>query len=478
MIKSERRCTANRYCLSLFLVLGLTIPLLAGKAGGAAAKESLKEAVTIASAPHTPDTGVPSAQTGGIAKAPSPPDAPQRRSYNYLDLDIRQALSALAQDQEISVILSPEVTGKISVYLNQVTLEEAIRSIALAGGFTCRQEEGSFYIYKPKPIADFPAGRLQIRVFRLNFAAIDKVQEIISAIPGMRIVRLHEPSKTIIVEDTPENIVKIETLLRSWDVAPRQVLIEARIMLVDLKDDMSLGVDWQKVFGDLTIGTTGFIAAGKGFTGTLITAAGSRDQFNAAIKALQTKTQVNTLSTPKILAIHGKPSRVQVGGRQGYKTNTFTPTGTTENVSFLDTGTILDITPYIDNEGNVLLDVKPQINSVTFDGAGVPNQKTTMVSTSMLAKDGQTMFIGGLMEDTKSGTRDAVPCFGSIPGLGLLFGQQQEGIAKQELIVLITPQIIDLEKPNAEGQEKTMRMEEKLKREPQSLPGRLLQKFP
>jgi type II secretory pathway component GspD/PulD (secretin) len=101
-----------------------------------------------------------------------------------------------------------------------------------------------------------------------------------------------------------------------------------------------------------------------------------------------------------------------------------------------------------------------------------------MVSTSMLAKDGQTMFIGGLMEDTKSGTRDAVPCFGSIPGLGLLFGQQQEGIAKQELIVLITPQIIDLEKPNAEGQEKTMRMEEKLKKEPQSLPGRLLQKFP
>ena len=89
---------------------------------------------------------------------------------------------------------------------------------------------------------------------------------------------------------------------------------------------------------------------------------------------------------PKILALHGKPSRVQVGGRQGYKTNTFTPTGTTENISFLDTGTILDITPYIDDKGNVLLEVKPQINSVTFDTAGNPNQKTTTVSTSMLAK--------------------------------------------------------------------------------------------
>jgi len=474
MIKSEKRCSASRCWISVLLVLGLMIPLFAGKAAGAAAKEPLEKAIAMSSAPPATETGASSAPNGGIAKAPHPPDALQRRSYNYLDIDIRQALYALAQDQEANVIMSPEVTGKISVHLNQVTLEEAIRSLALAGGFTCRKEEGSFYVYKPKPIADFQAGGLQIRAFRLNFIAIDKTQEIISAIPGMRTIRLHEPSKTIIVEDTPENIAKIETLLRSWDVTPRQVLIEARIMQVSLTDDMSLGVDWQKVFGDLTIGTTGFVAAGMGLTANLVT----RDQFAAALKALQTKTQVNTLSTPKILALHGKPSRVQVGGRQGYKTNTFTPTGTTENISFLETGTILDITPYIDNAGHVLLEVKPQINSVTFDAAGVPNQKTTTVSTSMLAKNGQTMFIGGLIENTKTGTRNAIPCFGSIPGLGLLFGQQQEGIGKSELIVLITPQIIDPEKPNAEGLEKTIQMEKKLKIEPQPLPDRLLQKFP
>ena len=94
--------------------------------------------------------------------------------------------------------------------------------------------------------------------------------------------------------------------------------------------------------------------------------------------------------------------------------------------------------------------MKPQINSVTFDTAGNPNQKTTTVSTSMLAKNGQTIFIGGLIEDTKTGTRNAVPCLGEIPGLGLLFGQMQEGIGKSELIVLITPQIIDLEARHAE----------------------------
>ena len=583
MIKSEKRCSASRYCLSVLLVLGLTTPLLAWKAAGAELsyaaadpppQESPEAPITEEAIPHTRDIKTSHDPDRAVVKPPPPPEPPTRRSYNFQDIDIRQALTALAQDQEINlivspdvtgkitvhlhqltleeairgitmaggftfrkqddsyyvykpkdirdpqsdtgiirapvagypdgptkliynfqdldirqafsalareqginVIIAPEVTGKITVHLNQVTLEEAIRSIALAGGFTYRKEEGSFYVYKPKQIADFQTGRLQIRVFRLNFAAIDKVQEIISAIPGMRTIRLHEPSKTIIVEDTPENIAKIETLLRSWDVAPRQVLIEARIMQVNLTDDMSLGVDWQKVFGYLTIGTTGFVAAGTGLTANLVTTTGPPDLFTAAIKALQTKTQVNTLSTPKILALHGKPSRVQVGGRQGYKTNTFTPTGTTEKIDFLDTGTILEITPYIDDAGNVLLDVKPSINSVSFS-AGVPSLKTTSVSTSMLAKNGQTMFIGGLIEDTKTGTRDAVPCLGSIPGLGLLFGQQQEGIGKQELIVLITPHIIDLDKTNAEGLEKTRQMEEKLKKEPQSLPGRLLQKFP
>jgi len=200
----------------------------------------------------------------------------------------------------------------------------------------------------------------------------------------------------------------------------------------------------------------------------------NKDQFTAAIQALQAKTQVNTLSTPKILALHGKPSRVQVGGRQGYKSSIVNLGVVTEAVNFLDTGTILDITPYIDDAGNVLLEVRPQINSVTFDATGTPNQKTTTVSTSMLAKNGQTIFIGGLIEDTKTERHDSVPCLGSIPGLGLLFGQMRDGINKSELIVLITPHIIDLEAMSAEAVEKTNKLEDALKKEPLPMKQRLL----
>ena len=476
MIRSSKRCCPIHLWLVFWFFLWFPMWVLAGTTENALAAGPYQ----LASAPVAPKgSGETVAQT--------------RRSYNFQDLDIRQALSALAQDQKINLIMSPEVTGKISAHLNQLTLDEALLAITMAGGFTYKKQEELYYVYKPKAVSDPQSERLQIRVFRLNFAAIDKVQEILAAIPGMRTIRMHEPSKTIMVEDTPENIAKIETVLRSWDAAPQQVLIEAQIMEVTLTDDMSMGVDWQKIFGDLSIGASAAGFAARIVTSpssmpltapnlvptlSLITTAGSRDQFAAAIKALQVKTNVNTLSTPKILALHGKMARVQVGGRQGYKTSIVTLGVVSETVNFLDTGTILDITPYIDDSGNVLLDVRPQINSVTFDTLGNPVQKTTTVSTSMLAKNGQTIFIGGLIEDSKIDTRSIVPCVGSLPGLGLLFGQMSNTIKKSELIILITPQILDLETTSAAALEKIKKVGDVLKKEPLPMQKRLLETMP
>jgi len=192
------------------------------------------------------------------------------------------------------------------------------------------------------------------------------------------------------------------------------------------------------------------------------------DEFTVALDALQTKTKVNTLSTPKLLAIHGKQARVQVGGQQGYKVTTVTATGlATETIEFLDIGTILDITPYIDDDGNVLLNVKPSINSVTIDAAtGVPTQKSTTVSTWLLAKDGETVFIAGLIEDIGSNTRDMVPCLGNAPGLGWLFRGTSRSTGKDELVVLITPTVLESERKrlDEEAMERTKKAEEALQK--------------
>ena len=199
----------------------------------------------------------------------------------------------------------------------------------------------------------------------------------------------------------------------------------------------------------------------------MIAFAGTRHQFTAAIDALQTKTKVDTLSTPKILAIHGKPAKVQVGGQQGYRVTTTNVGVATETIEFIDTGTVLEITPYIDDDGNVLLDVTPSISSATLEG-NIPVVQTTFVSTWLLAKNGETVFIGGLIRDEKAKSREAIPCLGGIPVLGALFGRTSQGIKKTELIVLITPSLFG---PQAVGidrgaVEKTQEVEELLKKEP------------
>lgn len=405
-------------------------------------------------------------------------------SLNLVDVDIRELISELAMKREINVVMAQNVSGEVSLHLHQVGLDEAMDAITLAGGFSYTKHGITYYVYKPKEDIDPQAKRLQMRIFELKYAKVENVQEVLDVIPGKRVIKFHKPSKTIIVEDTPENIEKIETIIHFWDKIPKQVMIEAKILEISLTDEMSMGVNWEQILGDARISTGGFSTAtsatdagispvpaqGEGVFANIITGAGSWRQFTAALDALQAKTKVNTLSTPKILAIHGKQAKVQVGGQQGYKVTTVTGTGlATETVEFLDTGTILDITPYIDDNGNVLLNVKPSINSVVIDAAtGVPTQTTTSVSTSLLAKSGETVFIAGLIQDKKEKTRNMIPCLGNLPGLGWFFRSTSRSIGKKELVVLITPLVFKNERQRIDEQaiEKTKEMEEYLEKPP------------
>jgi type II secretory pathway component GspD/PulD (secretin) len=283
------------------------------------------------------------------------------------------------------------------------------------------------------------------------------------------------------VEDTQENIERVRTIINYWDRPPKQVLIEAKILEINLTDDMSLGVNWEKILEDVRIGTGGFSTAtlpttasvspvpttGSGVFANVITGAGKNYQFTAALDALRSKTKVNALSTPKVLAIHGKPAKVQVGGEQGYKVTTINDGISTESIEFIDTGIVLDITPYIDDNGNVLLNVKPSITSAVLE-EGVPVTNTALVTTWLLAKNGETVFIGGLIQSNKTNTRESVPCLGSIPGLGLLFGSTFRGFDKTEIVVLIRPQIIEKGlAPSAERAiEKAKMLEETFEKEP------------
>ena len=430
-----------------------------------------------------------------VQKKPAQPDTVEPRPgigiasdnhlmcLNFVDVDIRSALSALAMEREINISTAQDVSGNISVHLYHVGLKEALDAITLAGGFSYHKRGDLYYVYKPDETEDPQAQRIQMRVFKLKYAEVDKVQEILESIPGMRTVKIHDASKTIIVEDTPENIAKVEKVLRYWDEQPRQVIIEAKILEVELNDDMAFGVNWEKIMGDVRIGTGGFSSAvqpdvgpvspvpdtGTGIFGNILTGAGTNHQFSAALDALQTKTNINILSTPRIVALHGETAKVQVGGQQGYPVTTVDDGVQTQTIEFIDTGTILEITPHIDDDNNILLFVEPSINSARIEGEdNIPVVRTTTVTTRLLLKDGETAFIGGLIQDFRTHTRNKVPVLGSIPLLGGLFKRTSDINGKSELVVLITPRILDTgtEMASQEDREKIVKAEKTLDQAP------------
>ena len=411
--------------------------------------------------------------------------ANDRFTLNFVEVDIREAVSAIAMERQINVTMDKEVAGIISVHLFHVTLDEALEAVTLAGGARVRKMQDLYHVYLPNQARDPYARDRSIEVFQLHYMGVDKVQGILQEITGADRVQTHEESRTVIVEDTPENLQRIRHLIHRWDEKPRQVMIEAMILEVVLTDDMALGVDWNVLLDKGALGTGGFAravmqtaegvspvpGAGKGLFGNVIAGAGDPYQFTAAIDALQTVTRVNTLSTPKILAIHGKAARVQVGGKQGYKVTTVNDGVSSETIEFIDTGTILDLTPYMSEEDQILINVKPTINSVRIE-QGIPVVSTTEVSTWLLARSGETVFIGGLIQDVRTRTQEGVPFLSRIPVLGWLFGGRKHSQQKSELVVLLTPRIVDgdLAALSEPGRTRVEEAEEKLFRKPQSGP--------
>ena len=404
-------------------------------------------------------------------------------SLNFFDVDIREVLSALALEREINIVAAPEVSGKISLHLFEVNLSQALEAVCSAGGFAYYKKNGMYFVSKPKDDKDPQPGDFEIRMFTLQYAEIDKIQDILTSIPDMRMVKIHEPTRTIIVEDTLKNIDRIEKIIRYWDTMPKQVMIEAKILEIRLTDDMALGVEWDKVLGDARVATSSFSNAvlpnesnpnaspvpsvGSGIFSNFITGVGTSHQFAYALDALKEKTTVNGLSTPRVLSIHGKPARVQVGGQQGYRVTTVNDGVSQETIEFIDTGIVLDITAHIDDTETILLKVVPSVTSAELE-AGIPVTNTALVDTSLLVKNGETVFIGGLIQDSKIKTKDAVPVLGSIPVLGVLFGRNARALDKTEIVVLITPQIIDGQVKTLKPQtkEKVEKFEESFKKEP------------
>ena len=249
----------------------------------------------------------------------------------------------------------------------------------------------------------------------------------------------------IVVEDLPNYLSRIEAYIAQVDQPPKQVLIEAHVLEVELKDDTTHGVDIQELL--LRINNTRINLRTTGFANPMASPAFFLDfdgaDLDALIEAIKTTTDAKTLASPKVLVLNGQESVIQIGEKIGYLLTTTTQTSTLQQVSFLDVGVVLRVTPYISDDNRILMKVKPKVSTGELNAiTGLPDEETTEVDTTVMLADGQAMIIGGLIKETDRDAQSKIPLVGDLWLIGRLFQRRIRVRQRTEIIIALVPRIV------------------------------------
>ena len=486
---------------------GVPAEAAAGDPPAAEQVSAAAEGVPAEAAAGEPPTAkqVPAASGPGAAAA-----APEARSeisvedgritLHAKDEDLTKVLETLSRLNEVNIVASKSVKGKISADLYKVTVDEVLDAICRSNDLRWVREKGFIYVHTPAELEAIQQNdsRLVTEVFQLNYLTSEEALKLIQPILSKKATTAVNTASEVgiasgsaavggnsyplqdcvVVRDFPENVEEVRKTLKKMDQRPRLVMVEATILQVQLTDTTSLGINFNTLAGvdfrDLAINTEpttapatittaaaatpratqhewgqvytqGFAAPGTGLNIGVVT-----NNISIFINALEEVTDTVILSNPKVLTLNKQRAEVMVGERLGYRTTTFTETQAYETIEFLDSGTQLVFRPFVSDDGYVRMEVHPEVSHGDIVN-NLPQEATTEVTCNVMIKDGHTLVIGGLFDETSSIGRTQVPALGNIPLMGWLFRSREDATTRHEIIVLLTPHIIEEEEAYALG---------------------------
>lgn len=293
------------------------------------------------------------------------------------------------------------------------------------------------------------------QVYDLNYADAKEIQaKLIEIIPKEEgEIIIDERTNSLVVRAIPEIVYKVDQMIENWDQRPMQVLIEARILEISLDKSKGIGVNWeyQRDVGKgdgLSVSAT--LPASVATGGILRVGTLSADQYQVTLQMLESATNTNILSNPRIVVIDNQEANILVGSSEPYLVTYIDSESRTqtEETKFIDVGIKLNVTPKISKNGFVTLKIHPEVSSARRV-AEVNNSlavDTTQADTTVVVEDGKTIVLGGLIKDSVSDVVSKVPLLGDIPLLGIFFRNKAKIAVKREIVVFITPHILKNEK--------------------------------
>ena len=275
-------------------------------------------------------------------------------------------------------------------------------------------------------------------------------------------------TNSLLILASPTDYELVESAIRKLDVARRQVLVEVLLAEVTLTDDLKYGIDWfirakggtiigtQDTRGSLPLQGTGatgpMLATGAGTVGNfaglqLINLSGT--DIRAVLQALGTDGKTRVLASPQIMVLDNEKAEIKVGDRISVQTQSqsgiSTGTGVLNSYQYLETGVLLAVTPRINSGDMVTLELNQEVSAPKADATAAnpnPSVSTRNAKTSVQVASGESIVLGGLIQENTQRTSSGIPLLSKIPILGAAFGSQTISRQRTELVLMVTPKIV------------------------------------
>ena len=435
----------------------------------------------------------------------------ERLTLNFQDIDVRSVLQLLADTSGQNIVVSDSVTGNLTLRLQNVPWDQALDIVLRTKGLDKRRQDNVIIIGPTDELANREKAELSAHkevqelspirseYLTVNYAKVADLAKMIRPVGGAGgagggknsllsprgSISIDERTNTLLVQDTAENLTEIRRLVQTLDVPVKQVLIEARIVVVSDTFERDLGAQFgittaqkngnqgllavtgngagadtivQSAITNLSKGPTPFPVATPALANRYMVntpAANTNGSIGVsllagsylvdlALSAAENEGKSETISSPRVITANQKQATIMQGVEIPYQESASSGATTTQ---FKDAVLSLKVTPLITPDNRVILDldvrddaVGQQVTSAT--GGSVPSIDTRAIQTQVLVGDGQTVVLGGILETTKSYSANKVPFLGDIPVLGNLFKSTTNINNKTELLIFITPKIL------------------------------------
>jgi type IV pilus assembly protein PilQ len=395
-------------------------------------------------------------------------------SLDFKEVDILDVLRLMSEISKLNIIAGDDVKGTITVRLINIPWDEALDvilkskslgkerlgSIIRVAMLSTIQREKESELAKIK--ADQKLEPVKVRLIAVNYAMAGKlVPQIKDLLSERGSVNTDDRTNVIIVKDVEEILDKVEQLIAYLDTQTPQVMIEAKIIEATTQSAIGLGVEWGTGYtadarhGNPTgamfpynMGIGGSVsvpgpADHSGSMGFSFGSIGNVADLNLTLNVMESEGRIKIVSSPKVATLDNSEAMIQQGVSVPVTTRS---TGGEVTTKFVDATLILKSTPHITSDGSILMKLNINKSEADWSNAnylGEPSIIKKEAQTEVLIKSGDTVVIGGVYTNKISKTVRKVPLLGDIPILGWLFKQVDERVERSELLIFITPRIMN-----------------------------------